>query len=149
MDKANKIIIKETIAKVNRTLQFYEKDFISVQRTPWIDKERCGSFEQYIEARFNFEISRLPEFEYLSQVFEGRLFTLQDLKGSDPDQRKFKLVTFKLPEDEVIKETISPFPEMEVLIYEEIAKIKDYLGGNTIKFNAVKKKIKIIVENDC
>lgn len=146
MEKANKLVIKETIARVNRTLPLYEKDFISVQRTPWADKERCRSFEQFIEARFNYEISRLPEFEYLSQVFDGKLFGLVDLKDADPDQRKFKLATFTLPSEETVKQLVSPFPEMEPLIIDEMAKITNYLGGKIIKFNNVKKKIKIIVE---
>lgn len=148
MDKATKLIIKEIIAKVNRTLPLYEKDFISVQRTPWGGKERCTSFEQFVEARFNFEISRLPEFEYLSQVFEGKLFGLIDLTESDGENRKFKLATFKLPPEEVIKEVISPVPEMEDLINDELGKIITYLGGKTIKFNGVKKKIKVVIEKD-
>lgn len=148
MKKENKGVIKETIARVNKTLSYYEKDYISVQRSPWTDKERCQSFEQYIEARFNFEISKIPEFEYLSQVFEGKLFGLKDITSPDPDNCKFKLVTFSLPQDSVIKEVISPFPEMEGLIHEEMSKVIDYLGGKTIKFNNVKKKIKIIVEKE-
>lgn len=146
MDKVNKAVIKETIARVNRTLSYYEKDFISVQRSPWTDKERCQSFEQYVEARFNFELSKIPEFEYLCQVFDGKLFGLMDLKDPDPDLRKFKLATFSLPPEEIIKEVISPFPEMEPLINDEIEKIKNYLGGKIIKFNNVKQKIKIIIE---
>lgn len=148
MDKSNKLIIKEIIAKVNRTLPLYEKDFISVQRTPWTNKERCTSFEQFVEARFNFEISRLPEFEYLSQVFEGKLFGLINLSESDGENRRYKLATFTLPPENVIKEVISPVPEMENLINDELGKIISYLGGKTIKFNGVKKKIKIIIEKD-
>lgn len=146
MDKTNKAVIKETIANVNRTLNYYEKDFISVQRTPWTDKERCQSFEQYVEARFNFELAKIPEFEYLCQVFDGKLFGLLELKESNPDLRKFKLATFSLPPEEVVKEVVSPFPEMEPLINDEIEKIKNYLGGKIIKFNNVRKKIKIIIE---
>lgn len=150
MDREHKSVIKEVIAQVNRTLPYYEKDFISVQRTPWTDKERCQSFEQFVEARFNFELSRIPEFSYLEQVFEGRLFGMLELKEPDPDLRKFRLATLSLPPEHIIKELLSPVPEMEALIYDEIAKIKNYLGGNVIKFNAVKKKIKIIIEkNDC
>lgn len=147
MDRANKIIMKETVARVNKTLGYYEKDYISVQRSPWTSKERCTSFEQYVEARFNFELSKVPEFEYLCQVFEGKLFGLTELKDSDPEKCKFKLATFSLPPENIVKEIISPFPEMEDLINDEMTKIIKYLGGKTIKFNNVKQKIKIIVED--
>lgn len=146
MERNNKLIIKETIANVNRTLNYYEKDFISVQRSPWTDKERCQSFEQYIEARFNYEMSKIPEFEYLCKVFEGRLFSLREITEIDDELRKFKLATFDLPAEETVKEVLTPFPEMEPLIYDEMTKIIKYLGGKTIKFNNVRKKIKIIVE---
>lgn len=146
MTKKNKETLKESISKVNQTLDWYEKDFISVQRSPNSNKERCTSFEQFVEARFNFELSRIPEFEYLVNIFEGKLFGLIELKDSDPGKKKFKLATFSLPSDEIIKGVISLLPESEPLIYEELDKIKNYLGGNMIKFNNVKKKIKIIIE---
>ena len=47
--------IRDLISRVNSTLAYFEKDYVSVKRTPTSDKERCSSFEQFIEARFNFE----------------------------------------------------------------------------------------------
>lgn len=148
MDRKHKEVIKQTISRVNNTLSYYEKGFISVQRTPWSDKERCQSFEQFIEARFNFELCKIPEFEQISSIFSGKLFGLVNITEMDPDRRRFKLVTFTLPPENVINDVISQFPEMESLINEEIANIINYLGGKVIKFNNVKKKIKIIIENE-
>lgn len=34
-------IIKELIARVNSTLSYYEKDYVSVKRTPYAEREMC------------------------------------------------------------------------------------------------------------
>lgn len=146
MDRKNKELLKEAISNVNRTLSYYEENYISVQRSPWVDKERCKSFKQFIEARFNFELSKIPDFEYLCQVFDGKLFSLDSLEDEDAETCKFKIATFSLIPEETIKEVISPFPEIEDLINVELSKIDKFLGGKIIKFNSVKKKIKIIIE---
>ena len=59
--RSNKKIIKELTSRVNKTLNYYEKDYISAKRTPDIDKEVCTSFEDYVEIRFNYEAYHIPE----------------------------------------------------------------------------------------
>lgn len=124
-------VIKEIISKVNCSLNYYEKDYVSVKRTPFTDKERCESFEQYIEARFNYECCQVPELLDAAIKVEGHLFQCKYLENPDTSRRKFTtacvILDPNLPED----------------LKEEILKI---VGGTQIKFNNVKKKIKFTVE---
>ena len=133
------VIIRDLIARVNSTLAYYEKDFISVKRTPFSEKERVTSFEQYIEARFNYECCQIPELKEAVLATDGHLFTCISLENPDTAKRRFTVATIELLNPETLLET-------EENLKNEIIKIHDFLGGSCIKFNNVKKKIKYTIE---
>lgn len=132
-------VLRELISRVNKTLGYYEKDFISVQRTPFSERERVKSFEQYIEARFNFECCSIPELYDAVIATDGHLFSCTELINPDVVKRRFTLAKVTLLDTEILSE------DQENLI-NEINKVRDLLGGTIIKFNNVKKKIKFTVE---
>lgn len=130
-------ILKELISRVNSTLGYYEKDYISVKRTPWSDRERCESFEQYVEARFNYECFQIPELYDALIATEGHLFRCQSLENPDTAKRRFTLACVEL---------LNPDPSLPESLNIEIEKIFNFFGGRVIKFNNVKKKIKFTIE---
>lgn len=132
-------IVKNLIARVNSTLAYYEKDYVSVKRTPMSERERCTSFEQYIEARFNFECCQIPELRDAVLATEGHLFSCLSLEDPDTAKRRFTVATMILLNPETLLET-------DENLKNEIIKIHDFLGGSCIKFNNVKKKIKYTIE---
>lgn len=133
--------IKNLISRVNSTLGYYEKSFISAQRTPELEKERCESFEEYIEIRFNHEAYKVPELKKAVEETEGRLFSCVELEEPDTTKRRFKKAVVKLLDPELL-------PECDQTLKNEINQIKELLGGSVISFNCVKKKIKFDIEND-
>lgn len=135
-----KQIIKELISRVNSTLGYYEKDYVSVKRTPTSKRERITSFEQYIEARFNYECCKIPELYDAVMATEGHLFSCSSIENPDTQKRRFTAATVVL---------ISPEMDLEMdeNLKNEIIKIHDLLGGSHIKFNNVKKKIKFTIED--
>lgn len=123
--------IKELLSRVNSSLMYYEKDFVSVKRTPTADKERCSSFEQFIEARFNFECCQIEELVEAVISTDGKLFIVQSLENPDTTKRKFSSATV----------TLCPtLPEN--LKYE----VLQLIGGTEIVFNSVKRKIKFSIK---
>lgn len=133
------VILRSLIARVNSTLSYYEKDYISVKRTPISDRERCTSFEQYIEARFNYECCQVPELRDAVLATEGHLFSCVSLEDPDVSKRKFTVATVILLNPETLLET-------DENLKNEILKIHEFIGGSCIKFNNVKKKIKYSIE---
>lgn len=133
------VIVRDLISRVNSTLSYYEKDYVSVKRTPVSNKERVTSFEQYVEARFNYECCRIPELYDAVIATDGHLFTCVSLENQDTAKRRFTLATVTL---------INPEMQlgMDETLKDEILKIHDLLGGSCIKFNNVKKKIKFTIE---
>lgn len=132
-------LLRNLISRVNNTLSYYEKDYISVKRTPESDKERCTSFEQYVEARFNYECCQIPELRDAVLATEGHLFSCISLEEKDTSKRRFTVATVVLLDPETLLET-------DEILKNEILKIRDFIGGSCIKFNNVKKKIKYLVE---
>jgi hypothetical protein len=137
----SELAIKTIISNVNRTLKSYEKGYCSVKRTPETYQERCESFEEFIERRFNFEASKIPELNDVVMRTEGKLFCCTEIEEPDEKKRKFKSATIKinyndllLDEDEILKD--------------EVTKIIEFLGGDRIQFNSVRKKIKLTIDND-
>jgi hypothetical protein len=137
----SELAIKTIISNVNRTLKSYEKGYCSVKRTPETYQERCESFEDFIERRFNFEASKIPELNDVVMRTEGKLFCCTEIEEPDEKKRKFKSATVKinyadllLDDDEILKD--------------EVTKIIEFLGGDRIQFNSVRKKIKLTVDND-
>lgn len=132
-------IIKELISRVNSTLGYYEKDYISVQRTPYSERERVESFEQYIEARFNFECCAIPELYDAVIATNGHLFSCTGLEDPDTMKRRFSIATVTLVDPKML-------PGANENLINEINRIYEFIGGSVIKFNNVRKKIKFTVE---
>lgn len=133
--------LRDVVLEINRTLPYYEKDWMSVKRTPESsDKERCTSFEQFIEARFNYEFcKKYTEFSDLVNFMEGRLFICTSLEEPDPIRRRFKLVEISLVDPKIV-------PNPSDLFISEFTRLYEYLGGTKIYFNSVKKKIRLRIK---
>ena len=132
-------IVKDLISRVNSTLGYYEKDYISVQRTPYSERERVTSFEQYVEARFNFECCAIPELYDAVIATNGHLFKCVELANPDIMKRRFTVATVVLVDPKTL-------PQASENLIDEINQIYKYLGGSVIKFNNVRKKIKFTRE---
>lgn len=135
------LILKEIISNVNKTLKSYEKDFTSVKRTPETYQERCKSFEEFIERRFNFEASKIPELNEIVMKTEGKLFCCTEIEEPDEKKRKFKSATIKLIDTNLLLDE-------DQTLKDEITKVKELIGGDRIQFNSVRKKIKLTIDND-
>ena len=131
--------LKEIISGVNNTLSYFERCYSSAKRTPESYQERCNSFEEYITNRFNFEASKIPEFEDMIFRTEGHLFKCVVLEEADEKKRKFKRAVVVIDDDLLSVDDQS--------LKDEIAKIKEYIGGDQICFNSVKKKIKLVIKD--
>ena len=88
--------LKEACASVCDTLKYYEKDFSSALRTPVDCPERCGSVEQFIECRLNFECFSIPELLPFVQDLDGYLFQVVEVIDYDKKKKKFKEVIITL-----------------------------------------------------
>lgn len=131
--------LKEIISGVNKTLSYFERCYSSAKRTPESYQERCNSFEEYITNRFNFEASKIPEFEELVLKTDGHLFKCTVIEDADEKKRKFKRAIVVIDDDLLSVDDQS--------LKNEIAKIKEYIGGDQICFNSVKKKIKLVIKD--
>ncbi len=129
-------LLIEAVRRVNKTLKYYEKDYIEAKRTPYVDREVCKSFQQYIEIRFNMECynSLDPLLSKLEKDFGGFLFKCISLKDSDERKRRFKEATMSLID---IKEVINPDENLK----NELEELKSKMGGSKITFNSVKCKV--------
>ena len=129
-------IFKDIISKVNSTLNFYEKDYVSAKRTNSTTvNERCSSFEQYVEIRFNKECCNIPELENLVEGTDAHLFKCIELEDQNTAKRNFKKATIIVNPDLLLSEDED--------LKRELEKAKDFLSFNKLQFNSVKKKIKI------
>ena len=126
------------ISEVNRTLNQYEKDWISCERIPGV-RERCDSFEHFIELRFNRECYKVPEFQKLIEATDGHLFKCTSLENSDIEKRKFSKAHIEILDPSLIRDE-------DVEIKEMLDEVLKLLGGTKISFNGVKKKIKYKIE---
>jgi len=131
--------LKEIVAGVNRTLSYFESHYSSAKRTPDTYQERCNSFEEYITNRFNYEASKIPEFEDIIFKTDGHLFKCTVLEEADEKKRKFKRAIVVIDDDLLSIDDQS--------LKDEVAKIKEYIGGDEISFNSVKKKIKLVIKS--
>lgn len=127
------------IAAVNRTLSQYEKDYISVERTPGGSRERCVSFEHFVELRFNQECCKVPELSKLALATDGHLFKCISLDDPNTEKRKFTLAHLEILDPSLIRDEDTEIKEM----LNEALKL---FGGRKISFNSVKKKIKYTIE---
>lgn len=131
--------IKEIVSEVNRTLSYFESDFSSAKRTPDTYQERCHTFEEYVTNRFNYEASKIPELEELVLKTDGNLFICVNLEEKDEKRRRFKLAEVRINYDKLLSDG-------DESLKDEIARVVDYIGGDLIYFNSVKKKIKLVIK---
>lgn len=147
MNNKNSLVIKNLISEVNGKLKYYEYNQVSAERTPHILKERCLSFEQYVECLFNYAAYHIPEMFDMVDVLEGHLFFCTKIEEPDEAKRKFKSATIEL----ISEDKISEFVTKDLLekkgedLINELNRIKSFLGGSTISFNSVQKKIKFSI----
>lgn len=133
-------IIKNLISRVNSTLGYYEKDYISAKRTPYSEEgERCSTFEQYVEIRFNYECFQVPEFRDLIIATDGHLFSCVSLEDQDIAKRRFSTACLMLINPDNVT-------DLDNDTKEEIKNLYSLIGGSCIKFNNVRKKIKFTIE---
>ena len=133
-------IIKKVVSEVNRTLCQYEKDWISCERTPGGERERCNSFEHFIELRFNRECYKIPELQKLIIATDGHLFRCTSLEEPDPEKRKYGIAHLEMLD-------LSEIRDEDTEIKEMLSEIYKLFGGKKISFNGVKKKIKFKIED--
>lgn len=133
-------IVKKVVSEVNRTLGQYEKSWVSCERTPGGERERCESFEHFIELRFNRECYKIPELQKLILATDGHLFKCTSLEEPDTEKRKFKVAHVEMLGLDEIRDEDADIKEM----LEEVQKL---FGGRKISFNSVRKKIKFKIED--
>ena len=133
-------IIKTVVSEVNRTLCQYEKSWISCERTPGGERERCESFEHSIELRFNRECYKIPELQKLILATDGHLFRCTQLDDPDLDKHKFGTAHVEMLD-------LSEIRDEDTDIKERVGKVQKVLGGRKISINSVKKKIKFKIED--
>lgn len=131
-----KKLIKDLVSNINQGLPFFEKDWVSVQRYPDSELVKPQSLKEFIEIRFNFEASRIPELSDAVLKSEGRLFSCVDLEDADEIKRKYKKAVIKLISADDIPDEFNDLKS-------EINTLRDFLGGDTISFNCMKRKIKL------
>ena len=134
-------LVKEVISNVNKSLRYYEKSYTSVKRTPDSYQERCESFEEFVERRFNFEASKIPEFADVVMRTEGKVFICTEIEDPDEKKRRFKSATIRIIDVDLLLDE-------DQNLKDEIIKLKEFIGGDRIVFNSVKKKIKLTIDND-
>lgn len=143
------ISIKEVISNVNSTISGYERNYVSVSRLPRdlsveeLEIEKCTTLNQYIEARFNYEIYIcIPEFREMQTITNGHLFKCSEVDGENRIKHSYKVAKMSLLSmDDVDRDSVDDTFEGKL---KEVEKI---LGGNCIEFNNVVKKVKFNIIN--
>lgn len=141
--------LKKLVISVNESLQYYEKDFISVQRCPILPRERVDTLRQYIECRFNFEAFKSEIFRPYAEYFDGRLFEVTSVIGADEKKRKFSEVCIELCKDAADFANPGYLEEdefKETTYFSVIEAVREILGGSRIYFNHSQKIPKIRIE---
>lgn len=138
-------LIKTLIEKVNSSLIYYEDNFTSVKRSPDVEKERITNFKQFIEARFNYECcfcDTIPNLKEAALATEGHIFLCTEIEDPNPQKKRFSQATLTLLNPDDVEEGMTD------QIKEWIQSLHKFLNGTQIKFNSVKKKIKVIIIKD-
>lgn len=137
-----KKILKQIISGVNTSFVKYgfEENMFSLERTQDHDsKERCKTLEQYIEIRFNRECFKIPELTDLMTITEGKLFECKEIVDPDLKKRKFKSATI------TVNRKLLPTKDENLIDEKELDEILEFLNWSEIKFNSVKKKIRLSI----
>lgn len=159
--------IKDSLSRVNNTLNYYEENYVSATRTSEVtDKEPCTSLQEFIEIRVNNEFQKIPELSEALQMCNGHLFICKELINPDPKTRRFDQALISLIEESDIDSEVNKIIEKRDDIHlgidiiraqypELIADISASLrmGMNLarqvlknctkFRFNSVKRKIKL------
>jgi len=138
--------IRKIIEAVNSTLKTFDSGWTSVKRFGYVtddaDRERCMTFDKYVECRVNREFWKLDEFKDLFAEFDGNIF---ECKLDEPNlvKRTFKLATLRI---KIPKSAL----EANESLNNEVKRFIDWLGGDTITFTHKKKKFiyKILNNNE-
>ena len=146
INKEAKQKLKTAIIKVNLSLRFYEANWISVQRTPDIEKTRVTNFKDFVEMRFNYEAYKLPELRDAIIRTGGMLFKCESIDGIDEDKRKFKVAHIKLinPEEVIGVEEAQDLDHVTALIHG----VEEFIGGNRIRFNSVESRVRVELDDE-
>lgn len=138
--------LKTVISNINDSLMDYEKNFSSCLRLEddFDSKERCSSFEHFIELRFNFECSKLPSLKSLQEETQGHLFTCIEVEDFDEKKRKYKIAHLQLLDPDNIDTSYSNVNIDKLRV--DIDNVEKLIGGRNISFNGVQKKIKLIIK---
>lgn len=135
--------IRRIIQKVNSTLKIFDLGYTSTKRFGDVRedsiRDRCNSFDEYVECRFNYEFSKLEEFKDIFIEFEGNIFKCE-LDEPDLVKRNFKLATLRIKVPKSILEANKD-------LNNEIMRLIDWIGGDTITFTHKKKKFKYKITN--
>lgn len=134
-------VIEKVIKEVNKSLIHYKKGgWIDARRTPNTGVNIVDTIEEFVDARFNNEAWAVPEFHEASDLLEGRLFSCT-LEEPDEEKKRYKMATLTMVKEEDLE---NPTPE----ICELLKQARQFLGGDKIEFNAVRKKIKYRIYGD-
>jgi hypothetical protein len=88
--------LRQACAEVCDTVKYFEANFSSASRTPVDGPERCGSIEQFVECRLNFEAFNIPLLAPYVQDLDGYLFQVVEVIDFDKKKKKFKEVIISL-----------------------------------------------------
>lgn len=140
MDKVKKKLLKDALSLVNSTLKYYEADWISAQRAPEIEKTRVRSFEEFVEIRVNFEMSKIPELHDQVLRTGGHLFVCESLEEINTLRHRFKKANMKLntPENFLEEEDKSD-------IEKAIREAREWFEVDRFSFNSVVSRVKIVL----
>lgn len=140
MDKVKKKLLKDALSLVNSTLKYYEADWISAQRAPEIEKTRVRSFEEFVEIRVNFEMSKIPELHDQVLRTGGHLFVCESLEEINTLRHRFKKANMKLntPENFLEEEDRSD-------IEKAIREAREWFEVDRFSFNSVVSRVKIVL----
>lgn len=134
-------VIEKVIKEVNKSLIHYKKGgWIDARRTPNTGVNIVDTIEEFVDARFNNEAWAVPELHEASDLLEGRLFSCT-LEEPDEEKKRYKMATLTMVKEEDLE---NPTPE----ICELLKQARQFLGGDKIEFNAVRKKIKYRIYGD-
>lgn len=131
--------LKKMVIRINSSLPYYEKNYVSVKRTPLGDKERVQSFRQYIECRLNFECFNVLELRSFAEEFDGHLFEVTAIIDQDDLRRRFSYVCAEICKT-------GDFYIGEKNFMDTLSKLEELLGGSKLRFNYSQKKTKIFIE---
>lgn len=140
MDKVKKKLLKDALSLVNSTLKYYEADWISAQRAPEIEKTRVRSFEEFVEIRVNFEMSKIPELHDQVLRTGGHLFVCESLEEINTLRHRFKKANMKLNTPENFLEE-----EDRGDIEKAIREAREWFEVDRFSFNSVVSRVKIVL----